>query len=80
MNISYLNLKSQALILCLYVTDNTVYVTYIWYKIILIPLLYVEMNKKGQGLKIIARPTIVITYYRFISVQQWLFYGLLQNT
>ena len=60
MNIRYLNPKSQALILCLYVTDNTVYVTYIWYKIILIPLLHVEMSKKGQGLKIIARPTIVI--------------------
>ena len=36
-----------------------------WYKIILIILLYVEMSKKGQGLKIIARPTIglILSFY-----------------
>ena len=61
MNISNLNPKSLDLILCLYVTDNTaVYVIYTWHKIILIILLYVETSKKGQRLKIIAWPTIVI--------------------
>ena len=79
MNISSLNLKSLALILCLYVTDNTVYVIYIWYKIILIILLCVEMSKKGQGLKIIARPTIVITLsFHFCATVVIL--CLLQNT